>query len=360
MSSDINKISNLITSQLKLVDESVIKNDHFDWNRIKRTPQYLKQKIKYNGGSYTIDEEFDQLQQQLNHYEKTIKYLLKNSKVFFESMIAIPNLSTSISETFQNLIDPYNNFISGGEVIQEEYDSWIKVSNYKKFFTDILLDDEIKQISKVIDSKLEDCLKSFKTVEKKIKTREFALLDYDKVYNDLETLILKQEQGELTLKQNNQLFSLRRKLQDNKTKYDEINQLLKKQLPKFLQLVQEIIAPIQAMTYYINLQFNYSILTESKKLFGIETTGEIIKKYRICNEPFIETIENFTLVSTKPQQHQQYVQAKFSFKAQESTDLTILKGDIIKLLQQDSDSEWWKGELNGKIGNFPANYVQKI
>ncbi|EGW30702.1 uncharacterized protein SPAPADRAFT_141955 [Spathaspora passalidarum NRRL Y-27907] len=359
MNSDITKITNLVSNQLKLVDETVIKNDHFDWNRIKRTPQYFKQKIKYNGGSYTIDEEFNDLEQQFIHYERTIKSLLKHSKVSLDSLIELPECSIGIGESFQNLIDPYNNFVSGGSVIEKEYESWNKVSKYKKLIKDINIDGEINDISKIIESKLEECLRVFKTVQKKFKTREFALLDYDKVYNDLETLIIKQEQGELTLKQNNQLFCLKRRLEENKLKYEDINQVLKRELPTFLELAKQIIAPVQAMTYYINLQFSYEIFNETKKLFPVESISDITSHFFTQNDPVMESIEKFSvLTKVNTDLKQQYVQAMFSFRAQESTDLSIRKGDRIKLLQE--DGEWWKGELNGKIGNFPANYVKKV
>ena len=52
-----------------------------------------------------------------------------------------------------------------------------------------------------------------------------------------------------------------------------------------------------------------------------------------------------------------YVVALYDYRAQRSDDLTIYKGDVIKLLYKDNDS-WWCGELqDGQQGFFPANYV---
>ena len=32
-------------------------------------------------------------------------------------------------------------------------------------------------------------------------------------------------------------------------------------------------------------------------------------------------------------------------------------GDIIKVFEKGED-DWWKGEVNGKVGLFPANYIE--
>lgn len=46
---------------------------------------------------------------------------------------------------------------------------------------------------------------------------------------------------------------------------------------------------------------------------------------------------------------------RFSFEAQLAGDLSVRRGDVITVLSQ--DGEWWLGELGGRVGRFPANYV---
>ena len=50
--------------------------------------------------------------------------------------------------------------------------------------------------------------------------------------------------------------------------------------------------------------------------------------------------------------------ALYDFEAQQDGDLTIKKGDRVKLL--DKGKGWWKGELDGKVGLFPHNYVKLV
>lgn len=51
--------------------------------------------------------------------------------------------------------------------------------------------------------------------------------------------------------------------------------------------------------------------------------------------------------------------ALYTFEADQTGDLGFKKGDIVTVVQKSvSQDDWWTGELNGKSGIFPANYVQ--
>lgn len=51
--------------------------------------------------------------------------------------------------------------------------------------------------------------------------------------------------------------------------------------------------------------------------------------------------------------------ALFPYEAVNSDELTLVEGDTVTILSRDvEDKGWWKGELNGKIGVFPDNFVQ--
>lgn len=43
------------------------------------------------------------------------------------------------------------------------------------------------------------------------------------------------------------------------------------------------------------------------------------------------------------------------FEAQSSDELTLWKDGVVTVLDQSVGEGWWKGDLNGKIGIFPAN-----
>ncbi|KAJ1919690.1 ESCRT-0 subunit protein hse1 [Mycoemilia scoparia] len=53
------------------------------------------------------------------------------------------------------------------------------------------------------------------------------------------------------------------------------------------------------------------------------------------------------------------VKALYDFKATESGELGFYKDDVITVLDQ-KFRDWWKGELRGHTGIFPANFVQLV
>ena len=62
-----------------------------------------------------------------------------------------------------------------------------------------------------------------------------------------------------------------------------------------------------------------------------------------------------------PSQPTQYVTALFDFEGQSAGDLAFREGDRIKVVKKtDSTDDWWDGELRGRVGTFPANYVQRV
>ncbi|OLY83473.1 Class E vacuolar protein-sorting machinery protein HSE1 [Smittium mucronatum] len=53
------------------------------------------------------------------------------------------------------------------------------------------------------------------------------------------------------------------------------------------------------------------------------------------------------------------VKALFDFTPTETGELGFVKGDVITVLDQ-KYRDWWTGELRGKKGIFPANFVQQV
>lgn len=51
----------------------------------------------------------------------------------------------------------------------------------------------------------------------------------------------------------------------------------------------------------------------------------------------------------------------YPYEAVNDDELTLREGDVITLVSKDcQDMGWWKGELNGRLGVFPDNFVQII
>uniref|UniRef100_A0A8C2YVV8 Osteoclast-stimulating factor 1 n=1 Tax=Cyclopterus lumpus TaxID=8103 RepID=A0A8C2YVV8_CYCLU len=53
------------------------------------------------------------------------------------------------------------------------------------------------------------------------------------------------------------------------------------------------------------------------------------------------------------------VRARYDFSARDRSELSLREGDTIKILNKKGQSGWWKGEVYGRVGFFPANYVEE-
>ncbi|XP_060551713.1 guanylate-binding protein 1-like [Ruditapes philippinarum] len=51
---------------------------------------------------------------------------------------------------------------------------------------------------------------------------------------------------------------------------------------------------------------------------------------------------------------------RFSYPAEYEDELTLLEGETINIVDKCLDNGWWKGELNGRTGVFPNNFVEII
>lgn len=51
----------------------------------------------------------------------------------------------------------------------------------------------------------------------------------------------------------------------------------------------------------------------------------------------------------------------FPYEAANEDELTLKEGDLITLLSREvPDQGWWRGELRGKVGVFPDNFVEVV
>ena len=56
-----------------------------------------------------------------------------------------------------------------------------------------------------------------------------------------------------------------------------------------------------------------------------------------------------------------HVQARADREAEEAGDLSIVRGDVIKVLSAPENSGWWEGKLrSGETGMFPVGWTQEL
>ncbi len=51
--------------------------------------------------------------------------------------------------------------------------------------------------------------------------------------------------------------------------------------------------------------------------------------------------------------------ALYDYVGADQHELDFMAGDIINVIEKDNNSGWWTGELGGRTGLFPSNYVEE-
>ena len=73
-----------------------------------------------------------------------------------------------------------------------------------------------------------------------------------------------------------------------------------------------------------------------------------------ASEKPAEKTEEKEEIAKKPQ-----YRALYTYAGQHDDELAFNAGDIISLISKDEEA-WWKGELDGRVGVFPSNYVEEL
>uniref|UniRef100_A0A8C1P4C6 Vav guanine nucleotide exchange factor 1 n=1 Tax=Cyprinus carpio TaxID=7962 RepID=A0A8C1P4C6_CYPCA len=60
--------------------------------------------------------------------------------------------------------------------------------------------------------------------------------------------------------------------------------------------------------------------------------------------------------------HERYhgtAKVRYDFSARDRTELSLREGDTVKIISKKAHNGWWKGEVYGRVGLFPSNYVEE-
>ncbi|KAJ2320259.1 ESCRT-0 subunit protein hse1, partial [Coemansia sp. RSA 2702] len=97
---------------------------------------------------------------------------------------------------------------------------------------------------------------------------------------------------------------------------------------------------------------------------GQSGTGSVTRRTTRAQNPAAAPVANTTPAAAPAgdaaaAKRKVQVKALFDFVPTEPGELGFYKGDVIDVLDQ-KYRDWWKGELRGKHGIFPANFVQPL
>uniref|UniRef100_A0A8B9HFM6 Rac/Cdc42 guanine nucleotide exchange factor (GEF) 6 n=1 Tax=Astyanax mexicanus TaxID=7994 RepID=A0A8B9HFM6_ASTMX len=101
---------------------------------------------------------------------------------------------------------------------------------------------------------------------------------------------------------------------------------------------------------------------EPESLYSGENFSKVLSTLTAVN--FATQGNSLTLIPLREMSEngggsQLMVKARFNFKQNNEDELSFNKGELIHVTRQE-EGGWWEGNLNGKTGWFPSNYVREV
>ncbi|KAG1769593.1 hypothetical protein EDD22DRAFT_977459 [Suillus occidentalis] len=224
---------------------------------IKRTPHLVTSKVGF--AKKSSDPEFDDYNRHFISLEQATEKLLKDTKAFSENVISLFTSSAGYSNHLNFIFSP----LAAEYNLQGKHPSCeATIANTPLYST--ALDELRSAISpelELIESRIVAPVKEFqgvlKLIRKSITKRDHKLVDYDRFNNSLTKL---RDKKEKSLSDEKNLFKLEQDFEIATNEYDYINNALKTDLPRFMQLATHFIDPLFHSFYYMQLNVYYLFL----------------------------------------------------------------------------------------------------
>ncbi|EIN13473.1 BAR-domain-containing protein [Punctularia strigosozonata HHB-11173 SS5] len=229
---------------------------------IKRTPHLVTTKVGMSKKS--SDPEFEEYHRAFQTLEQSTEKLLKDTKAFSESVVALFTAGVGFANHFKTLFEP----ISGeynliGKHPEAEH-TIRNVAPYQEAMDELqsTIAPELELIESRVAGPTKELQSVLKTIRKTITKREHKLIDYDRFNNSLTKL---RDKKEKSLSDEKNLFKLEQDFEVATNEYDYINTALKTDLPRFMVLATQFIDPLFHSFFYMQLNVFYMLLEKMQQ-----------------------------------------------------------------------------------------------
>lgn len=363
---------------------------------LRRAPQVVRQQL--NIATRTVDEEFEKfctwfdnantncldILDLLSSYEYEAHEIVETSRKVTDLIRILSNTN------FPVVSDQDRSIVKASDLVAIQNPS-DPMRSYLAMLDDmgLTLNEVFARVPMGLEDKINTLLKYAEKVARQIRKRDAALLRYDGILDKLDGMAILQVSNTFTARQRQLKENLERKLALAQLDYARINDMLKLELPFYFVLVREFMEYVLQFFFYVQLsvtyQFNRHLLSlqgdlkisaqavsrpEFLKTFVAEflrdhTRGPPDLKMITGHQEYLDSLaeENDnpnwkSIAVNNLDPFFRYCKAMFNYAAKERGDLDLRVGDLVKVI--DATGEWWKGELHGKMGRFPRNYVAEV
>ncbi|KAJ5234083.1 Protein hob1 [Penicillium citrinum] len=387
---------------------------------IARAPQQFK--VKFNIGEHSKDAVYSDAERRFQELEKETKKLHDESKKYFDAINGMLSHQIEFSKAIAELYKPISGRASDPNSYQFEGnpEGIQACEDYEAIVRDLqeALSPELEMIESRVISPADQLLEVIKVIRKVAVKRDHKKLDFDRHNASLKKL---QDKKDKNIKDEKALYKAENEVEQATQEFNYYNDLLKEELPKLFTLEAEFIRPLFQSFYYMQLNVFYTLHEKMQALdigyFNLkldveeafeqkrgdvqeraealmivhfktkglgrsgskpDVAGHPLRPMRTPPPPYSSAAAtpsptgSFSAAAkSKPapppprakpahlSKPVERVTALYDYEAQAHGDLGFSAGDVIEIVQRtDNTNEWWTGRIDGREGQFPANYVQ--
>ncbi|KAJ5768591.1 Protein hob1 [Penicillium manginii] len=384
---------------------------------LKRAPQQFK--VKFNLAEQSKDAVYSDAERRFQELEKETKKLHDESKKYFDAINGMLSHQIEFSQAIAELYKPISGRASDPNSYQFEGnpEGIQACEDYEAIVRDLqeALSPELDMIESRVISPADQLLEVIKVIRKVAVKRDHKKLDFDRHNASLKKL---QEKKDKNIKDEKALYKAENDVEQATQEFNYYNDLLKDELPKLFTLEAEFIRPLFQSFYYMQLNVFYTLHDKMQgmniayfnlkldveeafeqkrgdvqeraealmivhfKTKGLGRSGSKVSSLKAAeakagrgrsSSTADENPPSTLLLRRYPQSNREQLLCGGQEQAGSSSpkgkacspqqashgDLGFSAGDVIEITQRtDNTNEWWSGKIDGREGQFPANYVQ--
>ncbi|ORX35804.1 hypothetical protein BD324DRAFT_631775 [Kockovaella imperatae] len=224
---------------------------------LARTPHNLTSKIGM--AKKSSDPEYNDWERKFAAVEAACEKMYKESATFRDSVTTLLHSGSNFAGSLETLFSPM-----GGEynLAQKHPQSEITLKNidmYQRLMEEVreTLAPELELIEAKIVQPCKELVDICKKIRKTCTKRDHKLVDYDRHNNSLEKLRNKKEKS---LSDEKNTFKVEQDFELASGEYEHYNNMLKTELPAFIEMATRFIDPLYHSFYYMQLNVYYIML----------------------------------------------------------------------------------------------------
>lgn len=222
---------------------------------VKRTPHVITSKV--GKAKTSSDAEVDELKRQFALVEQESVKLSKDAKAYREAVSKMLTSSHDFGQAYITLLSPMSNEVD----LPERYPNAARTIEQMSFYQELITDlkSTIQPELDLIDTRIIAPIKEYNEIVKKAKKaitkRDHKLIDFDRFNN---SYIKLRDKKDKTLKDEQNIFKAEQDYEAALQDYDYYNNLLKNELPRYMDLTRAFISPLFHSFFYMQLNILYT------------------------------------------------------------------------------------------------------